>query len=172
MVRVPQRAVLIAEHDERTVRPGPGPTTRRHEQHQGQEAHDLGFVGHQVAQHAAETHGLVAEVVACELVARRRRVALVEDEVDDGEDRAQAVGQLGAAGDAVGNARTLDLRLGPADALRHRRLGDQEGAGDLRGGQAAQQAKGERDLGRRRQRGMAAGEDEPEAVVLHGKLLV
>ena len=32
--------------------------------------------------------------------------------------------------------------------------------------------KGERHLGGLRQGGMAAGEDEPEAVVLHGKLLV
>jgi hypothetical protein len=40
----------------------------------------------------------------------------------------------------------LDPLFGPADALRHRGLRNEEGAGDLPSGQAANRAQGERDL--------------------------
>ena len=55
--------------------------------------------------------------------------------------------------------------LGSADPLRHRRLRDVEGVGDLPRGQAADRAQGERHLRGRRQLGMAAGEEQEEGVV-------
>jgi len=42
--------------------------------------------------------------------------------------------------------RRLDLPLRPHQPLGHRRLGDEEGAVDLVGGQAARASAGERDL--------------------------
>lgn len=98
-------------------------------------------------------------------------VALVEDEVDDGEDAAQSVREVGVAGDAVGDAGVADLGLGADEALGHGGLGDQEGAGDLCGAEAAEQAEGEGDPGPGRERGVAAGEEEPEPFVAHGALL-
>ena len=68
----------------------------------------------------------------------------------------------------VGDPRRLDLALGADEALGHRRLGDEEGAGNLGGGQPSEQAQRERHLRIRRQRWVAAGEDETEPVVRHG----
>ncbi len=55
--------------------------------------------------------------------------------------------------------------LGADEPLGHRGRGHDEGASDLVGFQAAQRAQRERDLGVVRERGMAAGEDQPEAIV-------
>ena len=62
-------------------------------------------------------------------------------------------------------SRRLDLGLGPADPLGHRRLGDQERGRDLAGGQAADRAQRQRDGQRRAERGVAAHEHEDQRVV-------
>ena len=84
------------------------------------------------------------------VVAGGRRVALVEDEVDDLEHRRQAGGELGAARHLERDVLLGERPLGPDDALGDRRLRDEEGAGDLVGRQPAEQAQRERDprLGR------------------------
>ncbi len=115
-----------------------------------------------------EADRLGAQLVAHEVLAARRGVALVEDQVDDGEHGAEPVRQLGVAGDAVGDVGVADLALGPDQPLRHRRLRHEEGAGDLVGLQTSEQAQRQRDLDVRRQRRVAAREDQPQAVVLHG----
>ena len=63
-------------------------------------------------------------------------------------------------------ARFRDRRLRTTDALGDRRLGHQEGGGDLRGRQAADRPQSERQLRRRRQRRMAAQEQQRQRVVL------
>ena len=92
-------------------------------------------------------------------------VARVEDQVDDREHGGQPVGQ-----DVVGrhperDAGGGDLALGPHEALGHRRLRDEERAGDLAGVEAAQRPQRERDLGLGRERRMAAREDQLEPLV-------
>ena len=62
------------------------------------------------------------------------------------------------------------LALGPHEPLRHGRLGDQEGTRDLPGREPTQEPQGQGDLGACRERRMAAGEDEPEPVIVHGTL--
>ena len=62
--------------------------------------------------------------------------------------------------------RRLELRLGPADPLRHRRLGNEECGGDLPGGQPADRAQRERDGRARRQRRVAAHQHEDQRVVV------
>jgi hypothetical protein len=62
----------------------------------------------------------------------------------------------------------LDALLRPADALRHGRLGHEEGPGDLGGRQAADGPQGQRDLRRGRQRRVAAQEQQREGVVAGG----
>ena len=79
----------------------------------------------------AEADRLGAEVLAHEALAGARRVALVEDEVDDGQHAGEAIRQLLVARDAVGDAGGGDLALGAHEALGHRRLGDEERARDL-----------------------------------------
>ena len=67
--------------------------------------------------------------------------------------------------DAVRDAGVVDLALGPHEALRHRRLGHEERAGDLGRGEAGERAQRERDLRLDRQRRVAAREDQAEPVV-------
>jgi hypothetical protein len=55
--------------------------------------------------------------------------------------------------------------LGAADPLRHRRLGDVEGVGDLLGGEAADGAQGQRDLGSGGEVGVTAAEEQEQGVV-------
>ena len=59
----------------------------------------------------------------------------------------------------------LQGALGPADPLRHRRLGHVERIGDLPGGEPADRAQGQRHLGGRREVGGAAAEEQEEGVV-------
>ena len=80
-----------------------------------------------------------------EVGAAARGVALVEDEVD----HPQHPGEPLRPGRGVGQGERLTGlghgALGAADALRHRRLGDEEGGGDLPGAQPAQGAQREGD---------------------------
>ena len=65
-----------------------------------------------------------------------------------------------------------DLRLGAHDALRQRTRRGEKGLGYLLGGQAADLAQGERNPRFRRQRGMAAGKDQAQAVILEDVLFL
>ena len=58
------------------------------------------------------------------------------------------------------------LRLGPHEALRHRRLGHEERARDLGRREPGERAQRERDLRFEPERGVTAREDEAEAVVV------
>ena len=68
--------------------------------------------------------------------------------------------------DAHVRARGAERFARPQQPLGHRGFGDQEGGRDLGRGQAADGAQGERDLRLARQRGMAAGEDHAEQLVV------
>src|SRR5579871_6101922 len=70
------------------------------------------------------------------------------------------------------DARVRDLALGAYEALRHRRLGDEERAGDLPGGEAAERAQDQRDLRLEGERRVRAGEEQLEPFVAEGRLLV
>ena len=164
---IPSGAVLLAEQHEGAV----GPRARRAaglgQEQQRQQAGHLRLVGHQRRQDPCQPDRLGAET----RFGRAGQPGVV-DEVDDGQHRAQAVGQLVILRHAVGDPGGLDLALGAHEALRHRRLGDEEGARDLLGRQPAEQAQGERHLRLRGERRVAAGEDEAKPVVLHGSRLL
>jgi hypothetical protein len=76
------------------------------------------------------------------------------------------------SGSRWSDPRRLDLALGAYQALGHRRLADQERAGDLVGAQAAERPQGERDLRVGGERRMAAGEDELESLVRERRVQV
>src|SRR5207302_8633441 len=61
-----------------------------------------------------------------------RRIALVEDEIDHCGDRRETLGALDRARRLEGHAGAGDACLRPCDALLHRALADQEGAGEDR----------------------------------------
>ena len=169
--RSQRRAVLVGQQHQLAVGGGAGGPPRLDQQHQGEQPHDLGFVGHQLGQDPAQADGLGAQLLADQGVAGAGRVALVEDQVDDGQHGPEPVREVGLVRDPVGDPGVADLALGPDQPLGHGRLGHQEGAGDLGGGEPAQQPQGQRHLGPGAEGGVAAGEDQPQPVVAHGALL-
>ena len=97
--------------------------------------------------------------------AGRGRVALVEHEVEDGKHRAQALREQVVGRDAERDPGAADLPLRADEALRHRRLCDEERMCDLGGREAADLAECQRDSAVRGERRMAAREDEREPLV-------
>ena len=125
----------------------------------------LGLAGRELRQNAAESQRVLAERRAHPVVTRGRRVAFVEDEVDDAEHRRKPRRELGAARHLERHLRLRERALRAHDALRDRRLGHEKRARDLIGGEAAEQAQCQRDLRVGGQHGMARGEDEPQQIV-------
>ena len=164
---VPGRPILIGQQHHRSVGcdarspPGVG------EQQQRQESQHFALVGHQVGEQPGQPDGFEAEVLAHQRLSCGRGMALVEHQVDDGQDGSQTIGKLGLAGDSIRKAGRLDLLLGPHDALRDGGFRHQEGSGDLRGLQASEQPQGQCNLGSLSQSRVATGEDQPEPVVGH-----
>ncbi len=81
--------------------------------------------------------------------------------------RVQPLRQLLRRRHLVGNRCLSNLCLGAHDALGERCRRNQKCPGNLFRGQAADFAQSERNLSFRRQSGMAAGEDQTEAIVLN-----
>ena len=134
------------------------------QQHQCQQAADL-RIGAEPRQQPAQADGFRGQVQAQRAVAAAGRVAFVEDEVEHAQHAAQALGELVRLRHFVGNARVAYLGLGAHDALRHGRRRYQKGMRDFFRRQAAHLAQGQGDAGFFRQAGVAAGEDEPQAIV-------
>jgi len=110
--------------------------------HEGEEAVDLGVAGGEPGKDAAEPHRLLAELRPRPVLAGGRRIAFVEDGVDDLEDRGEALGALVAAWDFEGNLGLGQHAFRADDALGDRPFGDQEGARDLFRRQSADEAQG------------------------------
>ena len=172
LVRVPQRAVLVVEQHQPPVGVDARVAARVVQEHQREQPARLGPLGHQLGQQAAEPDRLRAQLAPHERLARGRRVALVEDQVDRGEHRRQPVRQLLVLRHPVGDAGVGDLALGAHEPLGHRRLGDEERARDLRHRQPAERAQRERHARLGGERRVAAGEHQPQAVVGHLSLLL
>src|SRR5690349_17891125 len=94
-----------------------------------------------------------------------RRIAFVEDEIDDDEDGCEALGSLRRARRTERNIRVGDSVFRPRDSLLHRALADDECARDLRDRESRDDTKRERDLLRGWKLRMAADEEQPENVV-------
>ncbi len=109
--------------------------------------------------------GLVAQVGAHQGIPRTGRITLVEYEIDDGQDRTQAVRQLVGLRYAVGDVGPADLGFGPHQSLRHGRFWYQECRSDLGGGEATEEAQRQGDLHVGGERRVAAGEDEAKLIV-------
>jgi hypothetical protein len=135
--RVPACPVLILHQDQIALRRCARIAAGVVQQHERDEPHGLGLVGHQRGHQLGQADRLRAELWAKQLVASGCRVALAEDEVEHGEHDSEPLGQPVVGRDLEGDPGVPDLALGAHQALRHRRLGDQERASDLRRGQPA-----------------------------------
>ncbi len=161
LLGVPQRPVLIGEQHQIPVAK-PGLATRVVQQHHRQQAVRLGLIGQQLDQGVTEPQRLGRHVAATP-------VALVEDQIDDREHGSESIGQQVIGRHPEGNAGGLDLALGAYEPLRHGRFRHQERPGDLVGGQAAERAQRQCDLGLDRERRMTTREHELESLVAKGR---
>ena len=116
-------------------------------------------------QEPGQADGLGGQLPSDQRVAAGGAVALVEDEVEDGEDAVEPLGEEVVRRHPVGDAGVADLPLRAHDPLGERRFGDEEGPGDLGRREAAERAQGQGDAGVERERRVAAGEDEPQPIV-------
>ena len=116
---------------------------------------------------------LQAQARPDKVVARRGRIAFIENEVDDLEHRGQPRRPFGAARHLEGQSGLCDRLLRADDTLRDRGLAREEGAGDLVRRQAADHLEGERRAGVGRQHGVAGREDEAQQlvaeIIVHGR---
>ena len=133
---------LLDNFDILGVDPRGGP--RRLELEEGLEAVHLGLVGDELGEHAGQPDRLAGQLRAHPVLAGGRRVALVEDQVDDRHDVVEAGHPLGAAGQLQVHACVAQRLLGARDPLSHRGLRDEEAARDLGRGQAADEAERQR----------------------------
>ncbi|MEJ2459830.1 MAG: hypothetical protein P8Y58_17500 [Novosphingobium sp.] len=135
-------------------------------------------LGEQADQQPPQLDRFARQIRPGQRCARGGGVAFVEYQIDDPQHGFQAIRQLGGSGDLIGNARVADFGLGAHDALGQGRQGNEKGMGDFFGGETAYLAQGKGDLGVRRQGRVAAGEDQPQKVVLdllalaHGAVVV
>ena len=162
---IPERAVLIEEQDGLSRRANSRPRTRRLDLHERHQAVDLRLLRRELGQDPPEPERFFAQRRSHPVVARRRRVAFVEDEVHDLEHRGQTGGELLSGGDLKRDVCVGEGPLGPHDALGDRRLRNQERAGDLVGRQTAEQAQRERDARLGREHRMTGDEHQAQEVV-------
>src|SRR5512132_2502211 len=102
---------------------------------------------------------------------RGRRVALVEDQVNDGKHGRKAVREQMSRWHTEGDTGGLDLALRAYEPLVHRRLRDEEGAGDLLHAQPAERPQCERYLPIELERRMATRENQLEPLVRDRRLV-
>src|SRR5207245_6640392 len=162
---IPPPAVLIEQQDRLPRRADPRGRARRLELHQRDEAVYFWLQWRELGQDPSQPERVLAQRGAHPVVARRCRVALVEDEVNHLEDRGETGGELGSPGHLEGHAGRRQRPLGPHDALRDRGLGDQEGPRDLVGREAAEQAQRESHARLGRVHRMTGRVNEAEEVV-------
>jgi hypothetical protein len=99
---------------------------------------DLWLVRRQLGEDSAQAERFLAQGRAHPIVARRRRVALVENQIDHFEHRRQPRLPIRPRRDLERNTRLGECPLRSDDSLRHGRLWNQERSGDLIGGEPAE----------------------------------
>ena len=162
---VPAGAVLIQQQHRLAIGPAPRGEARGLDLHERHEAVHLRLGGRQLGEDAAQAQRLLAELRAHPVIACRRRVSLVENEVDDRQHRGQPLGKLCPARDFEGHALFGQRALGAHDALGDGRLRNEESARDLLGLQAGDEPQGQGHLRLPAEQRMAGGEHQPQQVV-------
>ena len=162
---VPARPVLIVEKDDLACRIDARCDARILKQHQRQQPHDLGLGRKDAQEQPAESDRLLAQHRRRLPRFRTRRIALVKDEVDHRRHRTDAFRSRNGVRRLERPAGCGDLRLGARDPLLHRCFRDEEGARDLRDGEAGDNAQRQRHLVLGRQRRVGAHEEQAQYVV-------
>jgi hypothetical protein len=130
---LPEASVLLGEGNEAAVSASAGRSPRVCQQHERQETGDLSVLRKQSPDIAGESNRLRGQLASLQVGTGRCAVAFVEDQIEDVQDDSQPLGALGLRRQAERDAAFLDALLRPADALRDRRLRDEERTRDLGG---------------------------------------
>ena len=133
--------------------------------HECDEAVDLRLVWSEPRENAAEAESIFAKRGTHPVFTGGGRVALIEDKVDNLEDGRKSNGEIGTARNFKGNARFGERAFGADDALGDGWFGNEKGASDFRGGEAAEKSKSERDACLRGQDWVTGDEYEAEKIV-------
>src|SRR5271169_4227430 len=149
---VPEGAVLMLQQNQLSGRRGPRRAAGFLQQHQSQQPIDF-RLRLEPGQQPSKSDRLASDLGSRYFRTRRSRIALVKDEIDDLKHRVQALRQLLRRRHLVWNRRLSNLCLGAYDALGECRWRHEKCAGDLFRGQAADFAKGERNLSLRSRAG-------------------
>src|SRR5580700_6262542 len=128
---VPKRSVLIQHEDRLAGCVSARRDARSVQLHQGHEPVSFGLVRRYGSEHAAKAKRLIAELGTLPLLARRRRIALVENEVDDLKDRGEPSRKLLAAWCLVSQPRFRKSSLCAHDALSDCPIRQEERPRDL-----------------------------------------
>src|SRR5436309_10662810 len=100
----------------------------------------LGLFWCQLGQNAPESHRILAECRPHPVVAGRRRVALIENEINYLQNRREASRELPPARNLERNMRFRQSSLRANNSLRDGRFAQKISARDLLGGQSPEQA--------------------------------
>ena len=160
---IPPRSILLVERNQLALRPGPRRTARVRQQHQRQQPGDLGFAGNNRYTARVSRIASFERSVAMHCGTAGARVSLVEHEIEHVQHGVEPRRALGGGRHPERHARRPDRGLRAADALRHRRFGDEERARDLRRRQPAHCAQRQPDRRRSRQCRMRAHEEQDRA---------
>ena len=158
---VPEAAILVLQQHDIAGGVDPGRAAGVVQQHQRQQAHDRPAPGQQGVQPAAKLDRLERQAAA-----RVAGVGLGEHQVEHRQHPGDALVQQLRRRRLVGDAGGADLRLRPHQPLGHGLLGHQEGPGDGGRGQRADHPQGQRHLRLQAERRVAAGEDQPQQIVV------
>ena len=162
---IPKAAILVQKQNGLAVCGGARGKARSLDFHERDKAVDFRFAGRELGENAAEAQGVFTKGRTHPVVAGSGRVAFVENQVDDFEDRKETRGEVGAAGNLEGNAGFAEGALGTDDALGDGRLWNEKGAGDFVCSEAAEKAESERDARFRRKNRVTGDEDEAKEIV-------
>ena len=121
---------------------------------------------HQRIEQPRQPDRLARQIRPHQILARGRGIAFGEDQIDHREHAAQPRLQRLALRHLIGNAGEPDFLLGAQQPLRHRLFAGEKRTRDLRGGEPADRAQRQRHLDLGGKGRMAAGEDQPQHVVV------
>ena len=136
-ITIPQRAILLLQQQQATVRCRTRGCSCVGEQEQRKKPADLTLVGHEGLQHAREIERTLDQVATHEDGAGRCGVAGRVKQMNNGEHGVEPIRQFVLIGHAVGDPGGRDLFLGPRHPGRHRGLGHDERLRNLGGREAA-----------------------------------
>jgi len=162
---VPEAPVLILHEDDLPVAIQPRRGARMLQQQQRRQSHDFGFTLEEPQQQPGKTDGFVAQRESHARRVARRRVPLVENQVNHGGDGRETPGAFHGAGCLERQIGPGHARFCPRDPLLHGAFAHQKCACDLLDVEPGNDAQRERDLLSRRQLGMTADEQQPQQIV-------